>query len=556
MKRKLNPAIKQILFRGTSTQRFYVFDKSFIYFCIYYFPHYFNYPIAPFHWDFVDDAMDLASGVIKQSAWITFRESAKTSYAKMLVIWYICHEKKKFINWDSYDKDNAESALYDIITELQTNQRIIDDYGHLFYQEKGESELAGKKPKKIGRFVTENGIRVEAYSTQESARGRVHGADRPDFFIFDDIETNKTKASYALTFKIIAHVEEVRSGLGVAGSILYLGNWISDDGVVNYVINGDPIQKVPGLKSNPTARVRFIAVSAPGGKLAWPGKHVHTNAEAIAYNENVPLTKSIVSLEQKRMDLGESVYETEMMNNPGASGDYYFDREIIKDLIDNLKVRNLQPAKVVGTAKVWRKYSPSHRYGWGADTAEGIGADANTLTVINFSTKPARTVLTYQNNEIKPTALAYVCLKWGYEYGEAFGVPEINNTGYATVAKLVEEEYTNLYTRKVKNKTSKRNTQEYGFKTTGGTKPDILANFADAVQDGELEILDIDILEEMYRFKERDVHIIKKTEGMTKHFDLMMSAVLAWEARTHAKVFKGKDRTIYKSPLKAGEYKM
>lgn len=554
--KKLNPAIKQILLKGTPSQRHYVFDKGFIYFCIYYFPQYFTYPVAPFHWDFTKDAQDLATNKITQSAWITFRESAKTSYAKMVVIWFICHEKKRYINWDSYDKDNSESALYDIITELQTNQRLIADYGHLFYQEKGESEIAGKKPKKIGRFVTENGIRVEAYSTQESARGRVHGKDRPDFFIFDDIETNKTKMSYALTFKIISHVEEVRSGLGPLGSILYLGNWISDDGVINYIINGDPLRKIQGLRTNPRARVRSIPVVYPDGRLAWPGKYMKTDKEALEYNKDVPISKAKVSLEAKKQDLGDSVYATEMMNNPGASGDYYFDREIIKDLIDALRSRNLEPVKVVGGAKIWRKYNPKHRYAWGADTAEGIGADANTMTMINFSTKPARTVATYENNEIKPTALAYVCIKWGLIYGEAFGVPEINNTGYATVAKLVEEEYTNMYTRQVKNKTSKKTTDEYGFKTTGASKPDVLANFADAVEDGELEILDINILEEMYRFKDRDVHIINKKEGMTQHFDLMMSAVLAWEGRTDARVFNKKDRSMYISPQKKGEYKM
>lgn len=554
--KKLNPAIKELLLKGTLAQRHYIFDRKFIYFCLYYFPHYFKYPLAPFHWDFVEDAQDLADLTIKQTAWITFRESAKTSYAKMLVLWYICHEKKKFINWDSFDGDNSESALYDVVTELQTNQRLIADYGHLFYQEKGDSELAGKKPKKIGRFVTENGIRVEAYSTQESARGRVHGSDRPDFFIFDDIETNKTKDSYAFTYKIRSHVDEVRSGLGPNGSILYLGNYITDDGVIEYIINGDSATGSKGLYALENARVRFIPVMTKGGSLTWPGKYTKTNAEAIAYNANVPISKSKVSLEAKREELGDSVFETEMLNNPGASGDYYGDREIIKGLIEDLEAKNIVPKKVVGGARIWREYKPSHRYAWGADTAEGIGGDSNTLTTIDFSTRPARTVLTYDNNETKPSAHGHVCAKWGFEYGEAFGVPEINLTGYATVSTLVDLEYFNMYTRQVKNKTSKRKTQEYGFKTTTGSKPDIVSNFFEAVESGELEILDINILKEMYNFKNKDVHIINKQEGMTKHFDLLMSAMLGWEGRKYARVMKEKDKTKYKSPLKAGEYNM
>lgn len=560
MNRKLNPAIKEILLRGTPQQRHYVFDKHFIYFCIYYFPHYFKYPLAPFHWDFIEDAQDLADLTIKQAAWITFRESAKTSYAKMLVLWYICHEKKMFINWDSYDKDNAESALYDIVTELQTNERLIADYGHLFYQDKSEHELAGKKPKKIGRFVTENGIRVEAYSTQESPRGRVHGSQRPDFFIFDDIETNKTKESYAITSKIISHVQEVISGLGVTASVLYLGNYISDDGVVEYIINGNDLLRFKGLRALDNARVRFIPVVYLNNKISWPGKYVLTNQEAVAYNETVAIKKQKVSLEAKRKELGDQVYETEMLNNPGASGDYYGDREILHDLIQELQAKidsgKVKPIKEVGGVTYWRKYKASHRYAWGGDTAEGIGADSNALSVINFSTRPARIVATFQSNEIKPADFGFVCAKVGRDFGECFGVPEINNTGYATVAKLVELEYYNLYTRIVKNKTSQKKQNEYGFRTSLGTKADIISNFFDAVQDGELEILDINILWEMYHFKNKDVHIIKKQEGMTKHFDLLMSSALAWEGRHRAKKMLAKDKSKYKSPLQKGVYQM
>ena len=85
-------------------------------------------------------------------------------------------------------------------------------------------------------FVCENGVRIEAHSTQESVRGRLHLNQRPDALIADDIETNKTKESKAYTKQVRDHVTEAMAGMATNGFILYLGNYITEYGNIAWLM--------------------------------------------------------------------------------------------------------------------------------------------------------------------------------------------------------------------------------------------------------------------------------------------------------------------------------
>jgi len=124
----------------------------------------------------------------------------------------------------------------------------------------------------------------------------------------------------------------------------------------------------------------------------------------------------------------------------------------------------------------------------------------------------------------------------------------INNTGYATIGELINLEYWNMYTREVKNKTSGAVQKEYGWRTTSGTKSDAFSQYKTAFEAGEFEIFDIDLLTEMYRYTKQQLRALTKQEGMTRHFDLLMAAVLGWETRHHATLSAVDKKAIYKSP--------
>src|SRR3990167_4547257 len=153
-----------------------------------------------------------------------FRESEKSSIAKMYVIYCICYRKKRFINYDAYDKGNAEAALFDIATWLQTNKRIIADFGYLFQDESERSRKKQATLKRINEFITVNRVKVKAYSTQESTRGRIFDRWRPDLYVVDDFETEITIKSVLVTAKIIQHLDTMKTGLSVDGQIIFLCN--------------------------------------------------------------------------------------------------------------------------------------------------------------------------------------------------------------------------------------------------------------------------------------------------------------------------------------------
>lgn len=534
---------KEILERmrdGTSEFRRRICEAMPEYFGFYYFPEYYSYEIADFQWDFFEDFGKLMSGYVDEVAWIAFRESAKTTIAKILVCHAICHQLKRYINWDSYDIDNAEAALFDIATWLQTNKRLKADYGNLYRKKKKKGETSEGEPerKRLASFVTVNKVKVEAFSTGTSTRGRIYGKTRPDFFILDDIETINTYESFAIIKKIKDHVDEMRSGLGVTGSVLVLGNYLTEEGVISYL--EELIKDVPGKIYRKVALVEE-------GVPTWPGKYFLTTTETLAYNMDRPKDEWKVSIERKRESLGDKVYQREMMNNPGASGDYYFDRNIIRSLIAKCKAAEYEPISEKGGFKLYMNYVSTHRYAIGADTAEGIGADHNASVLIDFSTKPMRQIGSYKNNQEGPNIFGSTLKKQGDQFGGCFLIPELNNTGYGTIATLIAEKYYNMYIREVKNKTTDKLQKEFGFKTNEGNKSEIFDNFRSAVQDGLLEIMDIELLKEMYHYTKAHLRLRSKEE-LTKHFDKLVAAVLAWEARDLTTHSQDEKKKLYTAP--------
>lgn len=257
-----------------------------------------------FHKDLYED-LKFKHGLVG-ALWIIFRESAKTSLAKIKIIHAICYSQKKFIIWVSFDKDKAEANLYDIALELQTNKNLIADFGQLFYEKQQEDKFSQKKS--IREFITANKIKVKAYSTGESTRGEVYGEFRPDLIILDDIETMKTIVSEARTNQVIEFIDELLAGLSGDANLLVLGNRLTNSGSIAYLE-----KKVRALRWI----IRDIAVKDEHDLITWSDKFVETDAEADELNVGIADPKERkISLETKQKTLGFTVYNREMMNKP------------------------------------------------------------------------------------------------------------------------------------------------------------------------------------------------------------------------------------------------
>jgi len=90
----------------------------------------------------------------------------------------------------------------------------------------------------------------------------------------------------------------------------------------------------------------------------------------------------------------------------------------------------------------------------------------------------------------------YLCIA-GKKYNRALLAPEINNHGHATLAKIRDLEYGNIYTRLKREERTENLTKKLGWQTNTKTKMKMLDDFVAAYRDKLIKINDIDLLKEM-----------------------------------------------------------
>jgi len=315
---------------STTAARVEITKRSFIHFFAYYFRHYLTHNFSDFHYDMADDLMGLARGYLSEAAEITYRGSSKTSLAKAFITWCICLKEYQYINVDAYDGSNSERFLFDVVLELQTNELIKSDFGELFNVKRDQSKITQKRVKD---FLTTNGIRVEAHTTQEPVRGRLHRNIRPQLLILDDFEVRKTLDSEAATRQVREHIIEAKAGMDpMRCSILWLGNYISEFGNVHFLMER--------LKDNSRARVRLVPLIDTEGNITWPQRFVMTDEEAKAQGR--------ASIEKLRRDMwnpdtGDAEFNREMLCDPRANASKVFRRDMFLPVtmadIRRLKIR-------------------------------------------------------------------------------------------------------------------------------------------------------------------------------------------------------------------------
>ena len=545
---RLTPELRDKVINGTPAERRYICERVFMAFAMYYFPEYFSHRPAPYHQDFANDIESIGtpslitsqnspksslqnfspqnSTEIGEVAWVGFKECAKTTYAKLTILWWICYRKKRYINLDSADGKNASTMAFETALELQTNKRLIRDFGQLFTESRSDDE---KKMKKVTSFITANDIKVEAFSTGQSTRGRLFKNFRPDAYVLDDVENSTTITSVPMTQKIITHIDELRSGRADNCSILYLGNYITDTGVVQYIM--DTVERSGGI-------VRFIPV-IKDGKPTWGDKYVLTDAEAFELNKEIPdRRKWKISLEKKKRDLGATLFDTEMMLNPMSSGDLLFNRGKIMELMRQNEQEN-KSYEDSANFRMWDKFNPRHRYAIGADTAKGVGGDSSTSVLIDFTTNEQ--IGSFASNQITPDQFAHELAREGNMFGTCLLAPENNGqTGGTTLQELKAVYPIDMIhrPRRRKTSTSERDVIQdtLGWETTMSTKNEIIFALKAAVEDGVLKINDERILKELKFYARKELQAMTVSPLATRHFDLLIATAIAWAMRDYAEL--------------------
>lgn len=215
-----------------------------------------------------------------------------------------------------------------------------------------------------------------------------------------------------------------------------------------------------------------------------------------------------------------------------GSGNKMFDQAVVEriETIDG---------KRDGDWTVFKEFLPAHRYVMGADIAEGVGQDSSTAVILDITHVPYEVVATFQNNRIDPVPFATELARYGARYGNCIIAPEMNSVGYATVNYL-KDMYKNVYRdtdykRDFETKSKYSNgvkTLKYGWRTTGATKPNMMYDIKEAINNEEIIINSKLLKTEIRTYDQEDLSKIRFDEKQSKHWDLLMALAIAYQMRT------------------------
>lgn len=461
----------------------------------YNFPQYFESKDAPFHKIIDTNNIKAYKGEVSSYVDIAFRGSAKTSRTKLFLAFAVLNDLdnyRKYIKVLSADLTNSKQIVTDVYNMLITCEYM---YPNTF------EKTNLKREETMGSFTTSSDVKVLAGTVGQDQRGALQNEARPDFIIFEDIETRKTLRSAVVTKAVWDNMEEARTSLAKGGSFIANCNYLSERGNVHKLVQ----------KKSDSNVVTIIPIME-NGLPTWD-------------------RYSLEDIEEMRKT--DDDFEGERMCQPSASQDIIFDRDILNGM------QAKEPVKSIGGLKLFYEYNPSHRYASGHDVAGGVGLDSSTSCFIDFDVVPARVVATYKDNTIKPDIFGYEVGRQSDVYGGSLTAIEQNNHGHTTIA-IAKQNNVNLYFKEGKDTSIiDQLPKEYGWNTNSLTKPKMLYALKKAIEDGLLELTDIDLINEAKSYS-RDDLMDKEVDPRltTRHFDLLIACAIAWQMKDLAEYKK------------------
>jgi hypothetical protein len=173
--------------------------------------------------------------------------------------------------------------------------------------------------------------------------------------------------------------------------------------------------------------------------------------------------------------------------------------------------------------KVWVKPQQGHDYVIGADVAEGVEEDYSVATVMDKSTH--QTVARFRG-DMEPADFGEYLALLGHWYNEALVGPEINNHGLATVQRLRDVGYSNIYRRELGiDERYEEYTSKLGWKTTTVTKPLMIDNLSEAISTGQIIDYDKTFIRECMTYIRDNRGRTNAQEG--QHDDTVIATAIA-----------------------------
>lgn len=181
-------------------------EKDYITWFEFFFPHYAKVPSAGFHKKMAkiiieNPVCDLLAEI--------YRSGAKSVHLDLGIplFLYVKDELKFMLLFGQTDK-KAKKLISDIQSELQYNRRFIHYYGYKFKF----GDWAD------GDFTTTDGAKFMTSTPGQSPRGLREGNTRPDYIVFDDVDTRQRVNNEELSRKLFEFAWEDAKGTFDEGS--------------------------------------------------------------------------------------------------------------------------------------------------------------------------------------------------------------------------------------------------------------------------------------------------------------------------------------------------
>lgn len=231
--------------------------QSSLWFASIYFPHYFTYDFAKFHYDLFNN--------IDQADWqlfiaIMFRGSGKSTIMTTIYPLYALFGKpsKKLIVIVCQTAELARIHLRNIKTELETNQLLKEDLGPFKEVDNIWNAQAIELPQQNAMII--------AISIDQGIRGLRYKQHRPDLIIVDDIEDSQS----VRTEESRRHTQELYSSeIAPLGDLdtqtVMIGNYLSPNGLLSKLRNDIEQGEIKG-------KSLFVPLVTTTGQITWPEK--------------------------------------------------------------------------------------------------------------------------------------------------------------------------------------------------------------------------------------------------------------------------------------------
>lgn len=182
-----------------------------------------------------------------------------------------------------------------------------------------------------------------------------------------------------------------------------------------------------------------------------------------------------------------------------------------------------------GNLDIWKYPDWNSNYIVAADVALGVGQDYSCAVVLDIDRK---VIALYRDNYIDPSKFGDLLFYLGRYYNNALLTVESNSMGVATLSRLTQMSYINLYKQTKISAISKEEGQVPGFRTTQVTKPHIIGNLKNAVENDDIWIASKVIIQELKDYVSTESGRTEAAAGCND--DTVMATAIALETlRTH-----------------------